>query len=1115
MVLSRILRATILLLPAAGLAQDATVTGVVTDSKPSVIPGVHISVRNVDTGIERTLVTDHKGDYTITSLAPGKYTLTADLPGFRLFKESGIVLEIGQTLRVDIPMTIGAVNEVVNVTAQVAAINTENGAVTGDVISMQEINDIPLDGRDFTDLALLVPGVMPAAQGSQGSGLNVNGARADSTNYYVDGFNDRNPRGAAAQARPNMDAMQEFKMEVSGFSAEMGRMAGGVMNMVLKSGANQPHGDVFMYARNNIMDARGFFDQQKNALHRYQYGAMFSGPVVIPRLYDGRNRTFFLFSWEGYKQRVQDTSIGHVPSLLERQGDFSQSVSLTAKTLTITDPYNAGKAFANNILPLSRFSPIAVKLLAYYPLPNRPDPRNNFITTASDPDAWDSFIVKTDHRFNDKNSMSYRYQKRVATTTNPFGGSNPLGNFGTQTSDPRSLMGLDFTHLFSPAFLVELRTGFSRNDTRDTTTYAGIDIPAQLGMTGTTKDPELIGFPRFNVTDYSPLGGGNGFPDHYTVTDIQYSAKFTWIKSSHTMKFGYEIDRTRFNEPYLNNNRGTYAATGSSTTSAMADFLLGQLNTATRQVGINRNYLRQTNMGAYFSDDFKARANLTLNLGVRYEFLPAPTDRYNHLTNFVPSLGKVVLGFNDTSVTGVIAEAGLTDRVTYAQAVGLPSALVNANYKNFAPRFGLAWTPFRDHKLVLRSGYGIFYTGILLNPYRNSVQNTFPYAQTETYTHVAATPDLVTLANPFPAQLRVAGGTSTSAGIDVNAPTGYMQSWNLTIERDLGHGVSIEVGYVGSKGTHLGRLKDINLPRRTLAAYLASVAVVNLRPFPFFNGAINLYQFNSNSIYNSGQISLRKRGRGGTFYRLNWQYSKSIDDASQLSGASNGGLVAAAQDINNRRADRARSDWDVGHAVTASFSYPIPVGRGKTLLTTANGIVDGVMGGWQFAGTAFFATGQPITVQTAGTNLNLGDSQKPNRIATGIPVDIPGKKRGVDYPWFDVNAFVAVPSCISVAKGCPTDQYGFQPFVYGNSGRNILDGPGRAYSNLSMMKNFRFQERKNILLRVECFNALNHPNFLLPNVNFNGSSAGLIIGTQADGGRGGPRVFQAGLRFDF
>ncbi|MBI3207445.1 MAG: TonB-dependent receptor [Candidatus Solibacter usitatus] len=1094
-------------------AQDASVTGIVTDSAKALIPSVTIKIVNTETNIARSVQTNHEGNYTITALPPGKYALSAEMQGFRTYTKTGIVLEVGQSFRDDIEMTLGAVTESVKVTAEIAHLNTENGTVTGDVIVQAEINDLPMDGRDFTDLAFLVPGVMPLAQGGQGSFAAINGARGDSTNFYVDGFNNRNARGAGAQVRPNMSAMQEFRMEVSGYSAEIGKMAGGVLNMVMRSGTNQFHGDVFLFVRNNIIDARGFFDTEKLPLHRNQYGATLAGPVWLPKLYNGHNKTFFMFSWESFKNNIHTTSISHVPSLLERAGDFSQSFNLTSAALRVTDPLNANTQFPDNKVPLSRFDPISRKLLAYYPAPNRADRRNNYITAALDADAWDSFIVKADHRINTSNSFSYRYQKRFNNTSAPYAGSG-LGGFGNETNDDRSLMGLDYVHMFTPSLLMEIRSGYSRNSNHENSVWGGVNVAQQLGLTGSTQDPDLLGFPRFTITDYVAIGSAANEPIQFAVTDIQNAVKLTWVKSRHVMKFGWDISRTRFNQPYFNNNRGTFNFTAAWTTAPLADFYLGMMNSSTRQLGWNRNYLRATSMGSFFNDDYKLRPNLTLNLGVRYEIDMIPTDRYDKLTNFVPELGKVVLAFNDTSVAGIIEQAGLTSRVTYAEEAGLPKNLVYPDYNNIAPRVGFAWTPFRDRKTVLRGGYGIFYTGLLLNPYRNSVQNTFPYANTETYNRVASRPDLVTLQNPFPQNRLVVGGTTTTDGIDIHTRTGYLQSYNLTIQRDLGNGLVLEMGFVGSKGTKLGRLKDENLPRRSEEAYLAGRTVLSLRPFPFFNGAVNMYSFHSNSIYNAGQISLRKRARGGTFYRLNYAYSKSIDESSQLSGASAGGLVAAAQDINNRRADRARSDWDRGHVVSASFSYWLPVGRGKKILGGAKGVMQGIAGGWQLSGTSLLSTGAPLTPITAGINLNLGESQKPNRIGTGAPIEIAGQRRGVDYPWFNVKDFVAVPTCVSVAVGCPADRYGFKPFVYGNAGRNILDGPGSAYLNASMMKNFFAGDRKYFQLRLESFNALNHPNFLLPENNYNVSNAGLITAV-ANSGRGGPRTFQAALKFVF
>jgi hypothetical protein len=415
--------------------------------------------------------------------------------------------------------------------------------------------------------------------------------------------------------------------------------------------------------------------------------------------------------------------------------------------------------------------------------------------------------------------------------------------------------------------------------------------------------------------------------------------------------------------------------------------------------------------------------------------------------------------------------------------------------------------------MVLRGGYGIFYTGPLLNPIRNDLQNSFPYATVENYSRNANRTDLVTLSNPFPTERLTVGGTNQSRGYDTSPPTGYLQSYNLTVEREIGTGTVVEIGFMGSKGTHLGRQYDINQPHRSMEAYLAGIPVVSLRPYPFLNGAVNYYSFGVNSIYNSGQFVVRRRGRGGTFYRFSYIYSKSIDNASQITGTSDGGF-AGAQDPHNFKAERGRSDWDRGHMVMVAFSYQVPFGRGRQFLNSAGGLVQALIGGWQLAGTGSFSTGAPITVTSADVDQNLGESARPDRLATGIPDEIADQRRGIDYPWFQKDAFEKVPRCASVAEGCAPSPNGFLPFQFGNSGRNILDGPGLAYMNMSLMKNFRFHDRKNFQFRFESFNIMNHPNFQLPNIQFNSTGGGLIVAATGTG-RGGARVFQSSLKFEF
>src|SRR6266568_3920461 len=449
----------------------ATVTGIVTDPAEATIPEVTVKVRNMDTNIVHIFQTNHEGSFTITGLNPGLYELIAEKQGFRAYRETGIVLQVGQTLRSDIRLNVGSVNETAIDNATVAPLNTENGAIKGDVIIQAEIQDIPLNGRDFTELALLVNGVTPNAQGGQGSGFAINGARGDNTGFRVDGFDDRNIRGAAAQYRPNVDAMHEFKMEVSGYSAEYGKMAGGIMNMVLKSGTNAFHGSLFEYVRNNIFDARGYFDTEKLGLHLNQFGGVITGPLSIPKVYNGHDKTFFMFSSESYRLRWVETNLGNVATAIEKTGDFSKTLDKAGKPVLLRNPFTSttpanNLPFPGNIIPASLINPIGTKVLSYYPLPNRFAHGNNLVATANNKNDWDSFVGKIDHRFSTSDSMALRFGKRFGRNNAPWTGSN-LGIFQNYVRDDRELGGIDYTHMFSPTLLAEFRFGVTRNASRE------------------------------------------------------------------------------------------------------------------------------------------------------------------------------------------------------------------------------------------------------------------------------------------------------------------------------------------------------------------------------------------------------------------------------------------------------------------------------------------------------------------------------------------------------------------------------------------------------------------------------------------------------------------------
>jgi hypothetical protein len=577
------------------------------------------------------------------------------------------------------------------------------------------------------------------------------------------------------------------------------------------------------------------------------------------------------------------------------------------------------------------------------------------------------------------------------------------------------------------------------------------------------------------------------------------------------LKWGADFERVRFNQPFLNNTRGTFAFQRNWTQHSVADLLLGMLQSSTRTAETTRSYVRSFSMGAFFNDDYKLTRSLTLNIGMRYELDMPPVDRYGRASNFVADLGKIVLS-DDAAIPGLaarLAKYNVQDKVVLAKDVGYPRALVYPDYLNFAPRLGFAWRSPAKRTTVIRGGYGVFYTGHLLNPIKVSLMTGFPFSVNQTFSRLGSNTSLVTLSNPFPDTRATEGNSTNSNGYDPRPPLGYLQSFSLTVERELGSGMAIEAAYVGSKGTHLGRRYDLNQPIRSLAAYQAGQAFP--RPIPGIN-TINYYSFGSNSNFNAGQFSLRKRSRG-MFFRANYTFCKSIDDASQLNGNSAGGF-ANAQDSRNLKSERGRSDFDRRHVITGVFSTPLPFGRGRKLFSGATGWRNGIIGGWQMSGSATYYSGQAFTITTAGIDANLGESSRPNRVGTGIQADIPGAgRRGVDYPWYTLSAFEKVPRC-SARDVCETSAYGFTPFAFGNSGRNILDGPTQHYTNVALLKNFRFQERKNFQIRYELFNILNHANFMLPDREFNALGGGLITGVN-DRGRGGPRVMQLALKVEW
>jgi Carboxypeptidase regulatory-like domain len=1080
-----------------GQAPTATLVGQVVDATKANISGAAVTIRNTATNVTRATKTDSSGQYTVSSLAPGNYEVTISMTGFNQLKESNLELTADQTARLDAALQIGTTTEAVNVSADIGLLNTETSS-KGDLITPIEISEIPLNGRDFNDLAFTVAGVQPAEQSAKGAPYVANGSRADSSGVFIDGINDESPRDAGSQISPPLDSIQEFKMETSGYTAQYGRLSGSVVNMVTKSGGNRIHGSIFEFLRNDLFDAPPFnftnISVPKTKLRKNQFGGDLSGPVTIPHIYNGRDRTFFILNLESLRSVTGTSATGLVPTDLERTGDFSQSgpggtpyyfhnPKVSTKVLcsppappAVPAPAQvAGCLYPAPYDKIPTLDPVGKNLLAYYPHANltvAPGSPNYFLNTDS-VSNWNNGLVKIDHKLGEKDQISGRFLRRWSSSTNPTSGSG-LGTFGSTTDSHQTLLGLAETRIFTPNLVNDFRYGRTRTVSDEAANDAGINYALQLGIQGTTTDPAVLAFPSFKPSGFEALGDNASVPITYVVNDYDGSDLVTWSKKRHTFKFGGDILHVQLFQPTNTSKNGgfTYSGkiTGVSTTNALADLLAGYPATSVLMTGGATNHILQTNYAGFVQDDYKATQNLTLNLGLRYELQTLPSEQNGQLTNFVPALGKIVYT-NASSVPNLpamLAQSGLTNYYVSASTAGYPAALVNANKARFSPRIGFALRPFQNDHTVIRAGYGIFYTGIRLSVIRTNLAGQYPFSATTTYAAAAPTTTIggsafIAPATPFPASGGSLSGILTPNGYDPNAPSANLQSYNLTLEQDLGKGIALEVAYVGSKGTHLAQEFDYNQERTS--------GVTASRPFPNFS-AITIQDFNGISHYDSGQITVRKRFEHGLFFRANYTYAKSLDSQSGANAAGAGGYFGN-QNILNPTAEYGRSDFDITHNFTATSVYR----------TTSRHYA---LRDWQASGSILAYSGQPFTPKVSGTQ-DLGQATRPNRLCNGT------LSNRTITEWFD-------PACFAIpASG------------FGNSGRNILSGPDSVTVNLALGRVFSMGEYGHFEFRWETFGTLNHPSFGYPSSTIGtAATAGVINSTN-----GGNRIMQFSGRYEF
>ena len=1062
---------TSLLTPAWAHAQaTGQINGSVADSSGALLPGVTVEATNTATGAIRTAVTGADGLYTIPLLPPGDYTVKATLQGFRAAQRDGVRVTVTETARVAFQLEVGQLSETITVTAEATLVETSN-ATHGIVIDEQKIVELPLNGRNFTQLGTLIPGVVappgglggqsgdatPGGFGNATGGFNVNGMRNQSNNFLMDGATNNDTFNTGFVLRPPPDAIEEFKILTHAFQAEYGRNAGSVVNVVTKSGSNRLSGSVWEFNRDDALQARNYFapqNQPKPELKQNQFGAAVGGPLL-------RNRLFGFGYYEGYRNDSGVTQNIVVLSEAQRRGDFSGGAA-------IRDPLT-GQPFPGNIIPPNRISPSATQLLNdFVPLPNSPG--NRYIVSPTVSDVRDQFGVRVDYHLGARQTILGRYMRSDTDRLTPR---------IVAPVDQRALATLQdalVSHNFVISSNVINQARFSVNRISANPAVTSGLSPRSYGINFANTNPLAVGLPSIAVAGF--FGGGNAalgdaqqpFVDR--VNHVWQAANdLTWINGRHSMKFGFDIRREAMTIAFINRPNGDLTFSGGLSGNAAADFLLGlpAQSRATTQQAIQDGY--GWLFAGYAQDEFRLTPQFTLNLGVRYE-LPTPfIDKNDAITGFHTGV---------QSQKFPAAPAGLV----YPGDPGVPRGIVPTDKNNFAPRLAMAWDATGDGRTSVRAAFGMFYdalagqgdffqSGVLSPPFT-------PLIELNTPTPITLADPLAAVAgppNPFPPALTIIGW-----GDDFKSP--YAYHFNAGVQRQLMSRLGAEVSYVGSRGHNLPIFMEVNpgvfVPGQTTRGARVMPAFALVRPtFPA-----------AKSWYDSLQASLRMLQTRGLNFLASYTLGKTTDHVSGLNigGEARPVLPVVQGDEasldSSLEAEKGPALFDARHRFVLSFGYALPD------FETASTIVRAVAGGWQVNGIYQAQTGFPLTV-TQGTVLDIRYmTSRPD--VTCDPND--GPKTTAQY--FDT-------SCFRVLSLAETGQ---RP---GNAGRNSVRGPGFQRTDLSVFKNFDFAGRHRIQVRVEGFNIWNQPRFGQPNGTIGTAPFGQI--TSAEDGR----IIQLGIKYTF
>ena len=1096
----------------------ATLFGTVTDPAGAAVPEASVTITNRDTGKTASVKTQSDGSYLVTSLTPGTYTVAVEHPGFKKSVQTGITLVVFQKAQLNLQLEVGETSTTIEVTGAAPLVEAGSASVGG-LVDERQVTELPLNIRRFGSLPLLFPGTVPDRGGFSsnifGSPFSettyaANGARGSGNNVLIDGVDSKNMFTGGFSVQPSPDSVQEFKVQTQSFSAVFGKNAGSTINLVTKSGTNEIHGSAFEFLRNDVLDARNFFDLEKPSFRRNQFGAGIGGPII-------KNKTFWFASYDGLRTRKGLTYVGLVPTPAMLRGDFSELLPGTRiiDPLTCPDPpFGAAcQAFPGNIIPDQRIDPVAKKVAPFFPAPNLAgDP--NYVVNPKLRRNDHQIQARVDHTFGPKDNLYVRYIIGHSVTFTPEQAYTSLPGFSDKIRYRGQNIALSWSHTISSALLNEFRFGFSRNMNIGTCE----NCPREPGFVQSfgianlkALSAEDEGFPFFGFSQgYFGIGDANYRPVESNDMVEKFNDTLTLTKGKHTLAMGVDIQpyqSLRDQAPFSPHGQFDFGNLYSNHT--ISDFLLGYPAEAGRSIAKRVTYHDGKFWNAFFQDDWRVRKNLTLNLGLRWEYHQLPTDRRNTGAALVPLPGKplqtpgnavlVVPGYEQADALcnqpQFIADQGLpTERHLVAcsdlmKQLGFTGraerSLWFPDRFNWAPRFGFAWRPTSSDRLVLRGGYGLFFELSQFNGFHYGFNNPIQAPNQFNTFESGVTP-------PFTTQTAfIAGGAPPlkdaflSLNVSPYFKQPYVHEWTFNIQSELNSNTALEVRYLGLSAIQMSYFHFFGNQ-----AIPGPGPIQPRRLYPDLGFTAEVAS-GSNSNYNSLQVQLTRRMAQGLSLLAGYTWGKSlVDHDAEEGGYADGGL---GQNDNNRTADYGRGVNDARQRFVFSSIYELPFGKERRWQNRAR-IVNAIIGGWEVTSIVTFQTGFPITPNTSFDIANVGTGAfRPDRICNGA---LPAGQRTVEH-WFDTKCFTNDTLIALLAAGTPR---------FGNSGRSILDGPGLQNWDFGLLKNFRLMERLKMQFRAEFFNAFNQAHFEDPEKDITSSTAGQIFGA------GEPRNIQFGLK---